>query len=640
MIMRKIVVSLALAAFTLTSFAAAKINLSKADHEIAALAKAKSPNKISKGDYYPAEGFDENGYCFQIIDTEKKTAGVARYDAYNTAKTTTIPSSVTINGVDYSIIQIGGYAFQSATALQEIIIPDCIDIIEDWAFSYCSNLLEIVLPEKCRYVGAYTFYFDTSLSSVTLPTAIDCIWECCFANCYSLDNVVLPETVVMIQENAFYNCYSMTKFEVGKNVTEIVNNPWGDCSSLKGISVNENNEKFCSIDGVLFNKAKDTRLAYPDGHGNSYTVPEGTTKIGDYAFYYAEHLESVTLPETVKTIGTAGFFYCDEMASFNLPAGVEEIGVGAFYKTIALKNFTVDSKNEYYKAFGGVIYNKAGTVLVNFPCGRTGEYTPLSSTYAVADYAFGGAYVEKVNLPEGCELIGGGAFASSKVYAVEMPGVKEIYDLAFYYCLGLKHVIIYPKVEQFHDDVYKWGNFTQITSYAEKAPKCGNQVFEDLMVGMPLSVIVGCKSEYAKHSTFKMFNIEEGIYKVTAAYDEELGSVTVNGKNLPAYVSQYDDTYVTIKPNEGNSVKSVKVNGKDCTSELVEGELYLAAKQVNYNVVVEFVDATGVDTIEASEATETEYYNLHGVRVAEPENGMYIKIEKSSKGTNATKVVK
>jgi hypothetical protein len=39
-------------------------------------------------------------------------------------------------------------------------------------------------------------------------------------------------------------------------------------------------------------------------------VPEGVTKIGDYAFYGCENFTSVSIPESVTSIGDYAFFKC------------------------------------------------------------------------------------------------------------------------------------------------------------------------------------------------------------------------------------------------------------------------------------------------------------------------------------------
>lgn len=47
----------------------------------------------------------------------------------------------------------------------------------------------------------------------------------------------------------------------------------------------------------------------------SVTIPEGVTKIGDYAFQYCSSLTSVTIPEGVTTIGEGAFYGCSALTS-------------------------------------------------------------------------------------------------------------------------------------------------------------------------------------------------------------------------------------------------------------------------------------------------------------------------------------
>ena len=49
----------------------------------------------------------------------------------------------------------------------------------------------------------------------------------------------------------------------------------------------------------------------------TFNIPSGTTKIGDYAFYYNRDLTSVTIPNSVTRIGDNAFYNCSGLTSIN-----------------------------------------------------------------------------------------------------------------------------------------------------------------------------------------------------------------------------------------------------------------------------------------------------------------------------------
>ena len=48
-----------------------------------------------------------------------------------------IPSKVTYNAKEYTVIKIGGYAFSGCTGLESITIPNSVTTIDQYAFCNC-----------------------------------------------------------------------------------------------------------------------------------------------------------------------------------------------------------------------------------------------------------------------------------------------------------------------------------------------------------------------------------------------------------------------------------------------------------------------------------------------------------------------
>ena len=99
-----------------------------------------------------------------------------------------------------------------------------------------------------------------------------------------------------------------------------------------------------------------------------FAIPEGTTKIGNYAFYSCSAISSITIPDGVTSIGNYAFYNCENLTSLTLPNGLETIGNYAFYgidprraivipegvKTIGDRAFQTTSG--YLKMYGGKLH--------------------------------------------------------------------------------------------------------------------------------------------------------------------------------------------------------------------------------------------------------------------------------------------
>lgn len=202
------------------------------------------------------------------------------------------------------------------------------------------------------------------------------------------DNLTMPEIVIPdeyegnpvteIADFAIVNLENVTKVTIGKNVEAIGLWAMENNKKLTAIEVDEENQYFCDIDGVLFSKDKKTLLFYPmarnaveatDGAGNriksiSYEIPEGVECIRTKAFYKCSDIRSLTLPSTLKTIEEKAFFRCSiteitlpdglqtigkdafaytGLKAIDIPASVKEIGEYAFYNSTALLEINIGS---------------------------------------------------------------------------------------------------------------------------------------------------------------------------------------------------------------------------------------------------------------------------------------------------------
>lgn len=74
-----------------------------------------------------------------------------------------------------------------------------------------------------------------------------------------------------------------------------------------------------------------------EGNPTAGPLPNGLTKIKDYAFMDCTNLELVILPDRVTSIGSEAFVGCTNLRLTSLPDGVTSIGSAAFMECVNLR---------------------------------------------------------------------------------------------------------------------------------------------------------------------------------------------------------------------------------------------------------------------------------------------------------------
>ena len=180
----------------------------------------------------------------------------------------------------------------------------------------------------------------TSLGTAFKKSAIDTFDELRFftgltsigSNAFensTVKSLLLPETVSTLGDYAFLNCMSLTEINFPAALQTVGKGALSGCTAMTSITVAESNTSYCSVDGVLFNKDKKQLIQYPAAKGTEYTVPEGTTVIGQDAFFMSK-LSSVVLPSTLTELAFDAFGYCSNIIELVIPEGVTSVGDYAF----------------------------------------------------------------------------------------------------------------------------------------------------------------------------------------------------------------------------------------------------------------------------------------------------------------------
>lgn len=173
-------------------------------------------------------------------------------------------------------------------------------------------------------IGTEAFNKCENLKRFTSPTSLDTIGKGAFAQCTALNTILLKEGLLSIGDQAFEECTSLNTIEIPASVTFIGELTFMTCSQLSSIIVNSNNANYASSEGVLYDKAKKTLLAYPNAKGNVFAIPQGVTRIGVCAFVDCTITE-ITIPEGVTSIGEGAFENCKSLQHVTFPASLSHI---------------------------------------------------------------------------------------------------------------------------------------------------------------------------------------------------------------------------------------------------------------------------------------------------------------------------
>lgn len=214
-----------------------------------------------------------------------------------------------------SIIGIGDNAFEGCIGLESVTIPDSVASMGNYVFDGCVSLGEIELPKNITSIGNGAFQGCTSLESISIPSKVTAIGDGAFLACTSLTSVTIPNSVTRISPNAFMNCTSLESIVIPKNVTSIGYSAFKHCSKLasvefanvEGWSVVDNEIPVADLEDA--EKAAEYLTATYRDTSWKKTFAYDMENVSDtvYVLYNANIREDASLDSGVKILGTVPF---------------------------------------------------------------------------------------------------------------------------------------------------------------------------------------------------------------------------------------------------------------------------------------------------------------------------------------------
>lgn len=242
------------------------------------------------------------------------------------------------------IVGIHYGAFRDNKNITKVVMNNTIDEIRSNAFSRCENLEEVILNDSLTTLGGDTFSYCTSLKEIKIGDNVKIINLNDFNSCSSLEKVTLGKSVKIIGNNAFSGC-KIKEIHFPASLEKIDKSFW--TTYLEKITIDPENETYTVRENCLM---QGDTLILSNING---TIPEGTTAIGDSAFWNNTTITQIVVPEGVTSIGVGSFAFCSNLSDISLPqsltlidqiafTGCEKLTTIILPKTVEIKRMLFD----------------------------------------------------------------------------------------------------------------------------------------------------------------------------------------------------------------------------------------------------------------------------------------------------------
>lgn len=202
------------------------------------------------------------------------------------------------------------------------------DIVNFDGFQYFTSITEI--PNSA-------FDLCSKLKTITLPPNVEIIKQYAFRNLYAIEKITFPDKIKTIESYAFHN-QNLYTHNVIINITNI--------SSWCNIDFTDITSNPVCMSGI----ANRVRLYVNDVKIEDLVIPEGVTKIKQYAFRNEFGFNSITIPDSVEIIERQGFFSQNNSIKTNIFGGKN-------VKTLGFMGFNPDNINNIEKGSNIVAVN-------------------------------------------------------------------------------------------------------------------------------------------------------------------------------------------------------------------------------------------------------------------------------------------
>ena len=231
------------------------------------------------------------------------------------------------------VTKLGEYCFDNKK-MTELVLPDSLEVIDDFALCWCENLKTVTIPKNVRQLGCYVFEGCMALTAINVA-----------------------------EGNRYFKSVDGVLFD--KSGEKLIRFP-----SAKPAASYRIPDAVKTIDDGAFFQSGLTEVI----------IGDGVETVGSGSFTKSHDLVGITFGKNVKLIGGYVFCACEKLQSVTLPASLEDLGEFVFDYCTGLQTINVEEGNKYFASQDGVLYTKNKNALIKFPEGRSAEGFTLPDT--------------------------------------------------------------------------------------------------------------------------------------------------------------------------------------------------------------------------------------------------------------------
>ncbi|MEE0061467.1 MAG: leucine-rich repeat protein, partial [Acutalibacteraceae bacterium] len=571
---------------------------------------------------------DQYGVWGYELINNGKACRITSYDRSNNE--IEIPGS--INGLP--VTEIGNNALYYAFLTNSITIPDSITVIGDYALTGC-NISTLEIPNSVTTIGDHAFDSCWNLVNITIPNSVTTIGKNAFYYCYNLPSITIPNGVTSIGAYAFNDCFALTSITIPTSVTDIGDFAFSDCENLRDVYYRGNESEWADIAispsndylinaTIHYNCAPPAVSTYTDKYGvwNCKLRDDGT---GYIITGYKGNKTEIEIPSfiadlPVLEIESSTFYDHNALTSVTIPASVIFIEDQTFNSS-KLTEIKVSPNNNYFSSIDGVLFNKAQTTLIRYPCNAPTTYTIPDTVTTIAIAAFIQCeLLTNVIIPDSVTYIRGGAFGGCfSLNNVIIPdSVTYLGAWGFDSCLSLTNITLSKKLTAINYRTFYVCPFTSI-AIPDSVTYIGDYAFDHCRkltdVTIPGSVTTIDEFAFEFCNNLTNVTISNGVTSINNCafiYCSNLTSVTIPssvttiGDAAFSSCTKLTDIYYTGSESDWNNT-TIGINNKDLTNA-----------NIHYNYVPQITgDVSGDGEVAVDDVIYTLKYIVGDVELTE-----------------------